>query len=40
MVNRHVSFVKVKDKDFRALLKSLNSLVDNYLVKIGNSIRD
>ena len=40
MVNRHIPFVEVEDEDFRALLKCLNSAVDGYLVKTGNSIRD
>ena len=40
MVNYHISFVEVEDEDFHDLVKCLNPLVKDYLVKIGNSIRD
>lgn len=40
MVNRHISFVKVEDDDFRELMKCLNPSIKDYLVKTGNSIRD
>lgn len=40
MFNRHISFVELEADEFRALLKSLNSSVEDYLVKTGNSIRN
>jgi hypothetical protein len=39
IVNRHIPFIAVEDEDFRAMLKSLNGSVNDYLVKTGNSIR-
>jgi hypothetical protein len=40
IVNCHIPFIAVEDKDFQEMLKSLNVSVDNYLVKTGNSIRN
>ena len=35
MINQYILFIKVKDDGFRALLKSLNSLVNDYLIVRG-----
>ena len=40
MVNCHVAFVEVKNSNFQDILKSVNSLINNYLVYLGNMIRN
>ena len=40
MVNRHVAFSEVENSNFQDLLKSLNGLVNDYLVCLGNTIRN
>ena len=39
-MNCHISFVEVEDSDFQEMLKSLNGLVNDYLVKSGDTIRN
>ena len=38
MMNYYISFIEVKDKDFYDLMKYLNPLVKDYLMKIENLI--
>ena len=40
MVNRHVAFVEVENSDFQDMLKSVNSSINDYLVRSGNTIRN
>ena len=40
MVNYHVTFIKVKNSDFQNILKSINSLINDYLIRLENTIRN
>ena len=40
MVNRHVAFIEVENSDFQDMLKSVNSSINDYLVRSGNTIRN
>ena len=40
MVNCHVAFVEVENSDFQDMLKSVNGSINDYLVRLGNTIRN
>ena len=40
IVNCYVAFVKVKNSNFQNILKSINSLINNYLVRLENTIHN
>ena len=40
MINRHVLFSEVENSDFQDMLKSINGLINKYLVWLGNTIRN
>ena len=40
IVNRHIAFSEVENSDFQEMLESVNSSINDYLVRSGNTIRN
>ena len=40
MINRYIAFVEVKNSDFQDILKSINGLINDYLIRLRNTIRN
>ena len=38
MVNRYIPFVEVENSNFQDILKSINSSINDYLVRLGNTM--